>query len=123
MGYLIIECVERDASGEPRQAEVLIGTTVLVANCAERPLEQGRAGDEPVREPHRQPVQQQIDGTRGALWGRSVASLLGCAAKDVSSETTANVLGSECHQICLARERRVDRLELSCCIQEGWRRV
>jgi hypothetical protein len=42
----------------------MLGKTVPVANCAERPLERGRTGDVAVGESDRQPVEKQVGGTR-----------------------------------------------------------
>ena len=66
MGCLVIEHVERHASGEPGSADVLPGMTVVVLNCAQCLLEQARAGHVAVGEPDRQSVQEQVDGTRRA---------------------------------------------------------
>ncbi len=44
MPCIVIEQVRRDATSDPRPAQVLPGTPALVANRAECPLERRRAG-------------------------------------------------------------------------------
>ena len=101
---LVVEQLDRDASGPSRAVQVLPVAGSLLAERLQRPLENRRRRRVAVGEPSGQTIDEQVGCTRRLLCGRRGASGLG-RILDAAAEAAGDARRPECLQVRLARER------------------